>query len=903
MNAAHAAILASLLLFLPATVGAAGSVLSTAKLDDYVARFNKDDRELYAQYVPNAKALAFLRENVPLFECPDPDIERTYYFRWWTYRKHIKQTPEGFVITEFLPVVPWSGKYNTISCAAGHHLYEGRWLRDRRYLDDYSLFWFRRGGNPRLYSFWAADAIYARSLVTGDPSLPRELLPDLIANYRAWEEGGPLPGADKPERTEAHLDPCGLFWQYDGNDGGEMSIGGHGYRPTINSYMYGDAMAIAAIGEAAGQSGIAHAFREKAAKLKELVQSRLWDEKAQFFETRPRGENTGFVGVRELYGYTPWYFNLPDERYAVAWNSLMDMGCFAAPYGLTTAESRHPKFAISYEGHECQWNGPSWPYATSVTLTALANLLHNQRQSYVAREDYVDQLRIYARAQRIRLEDGREVPWIDENLNPITGDWIARTRLKSWKNGTWDPDKGGVERGKDYNHSTFCDLVITGLVGLIPRADDEVLVKPLAPDNWDYFCLDNVAYHGRTLTILWDRTGKRYGRGKGLRLFADGKEIAHGSSLTRVEGRLPAAGPAPQPGRESGLFISGQGGYHTYRIPALAVTKRGTVLALCEGRKRSDADAGEIDLLCKRSTDNGKTWGEPNVIWHEAGCTCGNPCAVVDRDTGAIWLLMTWNRAEDAEWKIVSRTSRDTRRVFVTRSDDEGLSWSPPREITADVKPASWTWYATGPGCGVQMEHGAHRGRLVIPCDHVEVGTGRGYSHVITSDDHGSTWKAGGSAAEIQSNECAVVELSGGRLMLNMRCYGSPGSGRQTAISTDGGQTWREQRHDPTLIEPVCEAALIRCRGRGARRGLLLFSNPASDRARVRMTVRASPDEGATWPSSLLLHEGPSAYSALAELADGQIACLYEAGSTGPYEKIVFAAFPASALAESGGLK
>ena len=122
------------------------SVLNNAKLRDYVTRFNADDEELYAN-IPNEEAFDFLDRNIPLFECPDPDMERTYYFRWWTYRKHIKKTPDGWVITEFLPKVNWSGTHNTISCPAGHHFREGRWIREKKYLDDYAVFWFRKGGD------------------------------------------------------------------------------------------------------------------------------------------------------------------------------------------------------------------------------------------------------------------------------------------------------------------------------------------------------------------------------------------------------------------------------------------------------------------------------------------------------------------------------------------------------------------------------------------------------------------------------------------------------------------------------------------------------------------------------------------------------------------------------------
>ncbi len=441
----------------PAAGGAAPPVLGTEKLRGYVDAFNKNDRELYPQHVPNAAAFEFLRGNVPLFECPDKEIEEIYHFRWWTYRKHIKQTPDGFVITEFLPKVSWSGKHNAISCPAGHHLYEGRWLHDPKVLDDYSIYWFRKGGEPRRYSFWAADAVWARSLVGGDTGLAKDLLPDLVRNWEAWEKD--------------RLDPSGLFWQVDDRDGMEVSIGGSGCRATINSYQYGDAVAIAKIAKMAGQGDLAQAYEEKAARIRRLVQEKLWDPEARFFKVLPRGEGKKLADVRELHGFTPWYVNLPDADKAVAWKQIMDPQGFCAPFGPTTAEQRHPKFALSYKGHECQWNGPSWPYATSITLTALANLLNGRDQDVVTRKEYLEMLKIYAKSHRLKRDDGTVVPWIDENLNPQTGDWISRTRLKSWKNGTWDAGKGGEERGKDYNHSTFCDLVITGLVGLRPRAD------------------------------------------------------------------------------------------------------------------------------------------------------------------------------------------------------------------------------------------------------------------------------------------------------------------------------------------------------------------------------------------------------------------------------------------------
>lgn len=337
------------------------------------------------------------------------------------------------------------------------------------------------------------------------------------------------------------------------------------------------------------------------------------------------------------------------------------------------------------------------------------------------------------------------------------------------------------------------------------------------------------------------------------------------------------------------LFACGQNGYHTYRIPALAVTTNGTLLAFAEARKNSAGDAGKIDLVMRRSTDNAKTWTEQQIVWADGNNTCGNPSPVVDRDTGIIWLLMTWNRGDDHEKEIKDGTSVDTRRVFVTHSTDDGKSWCTPREITSDVKLTNWTWYATGPGHAIQIEQGTYRGRLVVPCDHAEAESKKSFSHIIYSDDHGTTWKLGGTTPESGVNECEVVELPGGKLLLNMRSHDREQKWRQVAVSEDGGFTWNEQHADKTLIEPRCQGAIERYGWAGTtNRSVILFSNPANTNKRVNLTVRASFDEGQTWPLARVLHAGPSAYSDLAVLANGQIACLYEAGATNAYESIVF---------------
>lgn len=340
------------------------------------------------------------------------------------------------------------------------------------------------------------------------------------------------------------------------------------------------------------------------------------------------------------------------------------------------------------------------------------------------------------------------------------------------------------------------------------------------------------------------------------------------------------------------LFVSGEDGYDTYRIPALAVTNGGVVLAFCEGRNDGRGDTGDIDMLLKRSTDNGKTWSAQSVVWDDGGNTCGNPAPVVDRETGTIFLLMTWNRGDDHERDIIDLKSTDTRRVYVTESRDDGVTWSVPREITGATKKANWTWYATGPGAGIQVERGEHKGRLIVPCDHIEAETKDYYSHVIYSDDRGATWELGGRSPEPFVNECEVVELSNGNLMLNMRNYDRSKRARQVAISEDGGATWIDQHFDATLVEPICQASIRRVgkvRGKGKKQ--ILFSNPASARGRVNMTVRLSEDDGGTWGRSLVLHAGASAYSDLAVLDGGRIACFYERGVENPYESIWFGTF------------
>ena len=345
----------------------------------------------------------------------------------------------------------------------------------------------------------------------------------------------------------------------------------------------------------------------------------------------------------------------------------------------------------------------------------------------------------------------------------------------------------------------------------------------------------------------------------------------------------------PKPLPHTDVFVRGVDGYHTYRIPAIVVTRKGTLLAFCEGRKTGGGDAGNIDVLLRRSTDQGKSWSKPQVIWDDGGNTCGNPCPVVDLDTGVIWLPLTWNAGADREGQIMAGKSRDVRHVYVTHSRDDGLTWATPKRISDQARKPHWRWYATGPGNAIQLMRGPHQGRLLIPANHSDHSdpTKHPYrSHVFWSDDHGKTWELGG-VHEDRTNESAVVELADGSILQSMRSYHGKHN-RAMSVSRDGGRSWGEVYLDDALQTPVCQANVLRYSWPGkSGRSRILYSSPAGS-DRTHLTVRLSYDEGKTWPVSRLIYEYRSAYSNLVALPDDRIGVLYEKDG---YARISLATF------------
>jgi sialidase-1 len=337
------------------------------------------------------------------------------------------------------------------------------------------------------------------------------------------------------------------------------------------------------------------------------------------------------------------------------------------------------------------------------------------------------------------------------------------------------------------------------------------------------------------------------------------------------------------------VFEEGKDGYAKTRIPALVSTNSGVLLAFAEGR--TAGDSGPIDLVLKRSLDQGRTWGPLQIVWDDGENTCGNPAPVVDRDTGVVWLLMTWNKGTDSEREIMAGNSDDVRHVYVASSADEGVTWTTPRKISESTRRSHWRWYATGPGNGIQLKVGAKKGRLLIPCNHSDHSHGNHpyRSHVIYSDDHGVTWQLGG-VHEDRTNESAVAELSDGRVLQQMRSYHDKGI-RAMADSIDGGDSWDKVYLDSALITPVCQASMISNTGfkneGTAGEKWLLFASPFG-KGRERMTLWLSLDDGKTWKHQKQLHEGGSAYGNLVQLADDRIGLLFEKDN---YRTISFTTF------------
>jgi len=353
------------------------------------------------------------------------------------------------------------------------------------------------------------------------------------------------------------------------------------------------------------------------------------------------------------------------------------------------------------------------------------------------------------------------------------------------------------------------------------------------------------------------------------------------------------AGPEVVP-----VFEAGQGGYASYRIPCLVATAKGTLLAVAEARKTGKSDWDAIDLLYRRSTDGGKTWDAPRKLVEHKDPGPRNPAALKNKKNSPD--ERTYNNpvlivAKDG--RIHAVTCIEYARCFHQVSDDDGKTFSAPVEITATfetfVGDYPWKVLATGPGHGIQLS----TGRLLVPVWLSKTGDERGGDHrpsciaTIYSEDAGKTWQRGDvivdNPALANPSECVAVELSDGRVLLNIRNE-EKALRRAVAYSKDGATGWTKPALDDNLRDPTCMASLLRLPpAKAGEKPRLLFCNPdekveeGKRPGRKNLTLRLSQDDGKTWPVARVLDAGPSAYSDLARGPDGTLYCLYEKNADG----------------------
>ncbi|KAK5942843.1 hypothetical protein PMZ80_005409 [Knufia obscura] len=523
------------MMFLPqrALILALGIGYSFAVLD--AARITK---ERYGNDAP------WFHDRIPLFESSDQNITDAYYYRWGLFRAHQRDLGKhGYVSTEFIDNVSWQTEpWATLNNAAGFHLNEGKWLRDRRFKNNYATFMYSDNADQYAFSERMADAVWSGYLVDGDIDFATGLLDQMKTTYEGWAN----------RSNAAYTPDVGMYWieplpdateytisSIDASGGYDGFTGGYAFRPTINSYQYANARAISKLAEAVDDLDTAANYTSLATDLKERSHEYLWNATLEHFIDRHADANntnvTYFAPIRgrELAGYVPWTHDLADDNatLAQAWKHMLDPDELRSPFGLRTVEPSYEYYMrqYRYEGEqpECQWNGPIWPFQTSQVLTGMANLLDHypKSQGVVGVSDYTNLLRLFAQLHYNRERGG--ILCIEEDYYPGTGYPLV-----------------GLARSPHYFHSGFNDLVLRDFVGIKPQANDSLVVNPHAdPQQILYFRADRIIYHGHEIAVQWDATGKQYGSA-GLQVEVDGKVVAKADTLTRLTVNITRQ-PAP----------------------------------------------------------------------------------------------------------------------------------------------------------------------------------------------------------------------------------------------------------------------------------------------------------------------------------------------------------------------
>ena len=528
-------------------VGALSAALLTAASP--LSKRGLDPQVLAQKYFGNDAP--WYQDRIPYFECSDTDIQDVYYYRWKIFRAHQRDLGErGYISTgiidlklgpamqadpetEFLNDVGWQLEpWASLNDATGFHIGEGRWLRDRRFSDDYLNFMFN-GGNDRHFTDYMADSAWTRYLVDGDEASITGHLDAMISLYDKWSDHYDNnkglywvePLADATEYTISSIDASG------GKDG---FTGGEAFRPSINSYMWANFRAISNTASLAGKADTISSYNERAAGLKKRFQDDIWNDTLSHFIDR-HYQATEFVQYwepirgRELVGLVPWMFDMPDDnnKYSAAWSHLLNTEELRGSSGMRTVEPSYEYYMKQYRYdaptglRECQWNGPVWPYQTTQVLLGLANLLNNYDQTVISKDDYLQELRSYTKLHYNNGKLDLEEDYEPDKLGPIVG----------------------LPRSHHYFHSGYVDLIISGLVGIRPQSGNSIIVNPMLPSNSDisYFRLQDASYHGHTVAVQWDADGNHYNQGAGLVVEVDGKKVASSTTLKKLTAEVSSA--------------------------------------------------------------------------------------------------------------------------------------------------------------------------------------------------------------------------------------------------------------------------------------------------------------------------------------------------------------------------
>ena len=483
---------------------------------------------------------SFLRENIPYIDIPDFNIQEIYYYRWSALARHLHYAiaGTGYVLTEFVQPVYYSMTFDTINAAAGHQIDEARWLQSKYFTDDYVQLWTRGPGNSTQYTHWIMDATYRKFQVDGDMSFLTSQLPGMIDMWNQWgftfdSDVGLYYYTPTSDAQEFSL-PGWVVSDAGLNNITLLNVGPDTYRPSHNAYMVANAQAIAQTARLAGEDTVAETFSSAASNLETAVLQNLWDPSQQFFVDVIRSNNSNLTRLegRQEIGLYPFRFDISlQSQYSnPPYEQLFEDAGFMTNYGPTTLERRNRFYGpIKPTTYCCYWNGQSWPFSTAHVLKSLA-ALYRSSNSTIRSGQYYQVLRTYANTQR----DIYGQPFVAEAHYPETNAWSAYT----------------TNHSEHYDHSTYNDDVITGLLGLIPRSDNMLEISPIIPSNWTYFALENVAYHGHLLTMLYDHNGTRYNQSPGLTVFLDGQQFYYtpnSSALVTLPGAPDIAAPNPIP--------------------------------------------------------------------------------------------------------------------------------------------------------------------------------------------------------------------------------------------------------------------------------------------------------------------------------------------------------------------